>query len=167
MGTTITNERRHMAGTTPGAKGRAARQVQARELARSRAARFAVREQRLQELAAAYFVVQGAVAEATADAERQIAQVRADLEYDLREHQEDAGEVIRDMLKAGASVAETAERLGLPQGAVRRVKPAAGAGRNAGDGADGAAPAAAAALPGQAAAPAEGVVAEAVAAPVD
>jgi hypothetical protein len=112
-----------MAGTTAGpAKGRGGRQLQARDRARERATQFVAREARLQELAAGYFVLQDNVADARAGAEERIARIRAELEQALRVHQDNADLVVVQMLETGVSGAETAQRLGITPGAVRRIK---------------------------------------------
>jgi len=96
-----------------------ARQVAARKRARTHAAEFRAREDRLEQLAADYFVAAGVLddIDERAEQELQVVRDRAAMERTAKTSELDA--VIQAMLSLGVSRKEVADRLGI---SVRDVK---------------------------------------------
>jgi hypothetical protein len=98
---------------------KSARQVAARQRARTQAAEFRAREDRLEQLAADYFVAADLLAEIDERAEQEIQAVRERAAAERAAKTVELDAVIRTMLSLDVSRKEVADRLGI---AVRDVK---------------------------------------------
>jgi hypothetical protein len=108
----------HMAEVRKSAKLTAARQ-----LARTNAAQFREREDKLEALAVDYFTYVEQVEDVNALAEKEIVRIRQQAEKNTADRRASAARIIPAMLAAGASRAEVAGRLGIAVRDVKRAMP--------------------------------------------
>jgi hypothetical protein len=103
---------------------KSAKLTAARQLARTNAAQFREREDKLESLAVDYFTYVDQVEEVNALAEKEIERVRAQAERNTADRRASAAATIAAMLDAGASRTEVAGRLGIAPRDVKRATPA-------------------------------------------
>ncbi|MDO4101062.1 hypothetical protein [Clavibacter michiganensis] len=100
---------------------KSAKQTDARRRAREMAAQFRELQDKLEQLAADYFVAIDSVDATNDETEREIAKLRERAEQQTRKARDDAEQVIARMLDAGANPAEVAARLGITAREVRKA----------------------------------------------
>ncbi|WP_316295655.1 hypothetical protein [Clavibacter michiganensis] len=100
---------------------KSAKQTDARRRAREMAAQFRELQDKLEHLAADYFVAIDSMDATNDETEREIAKLRERAEQQTRKARDDAEKVIARMLDAGASPAEVAARLGITAREVKKA----------------------------------------------
>ncbi|ALD14452.1 hypothetical protein AES38_15405 (plasmid) [Clavibacter capsici] len=85
------------------------------------AAQFRELQDKLEQLAADYFVAIDSVEATNEETEREIAKLRERAEQQTRKARDDAEQVIARMIDAGASPAEVAARLGITTREVKKA----------------------------------------------
>ncbi|GAB2718090.1 hypothetical protein [Kitasatospora kifunensis] len=100
---------------------RQARLTRAREEARLRTAEIRKEEEQLEDLATEFFFVQEEAAKAREDAEKRIAQIRADLESEVAELEEKATAIV-GRVGVLRSAQEASVRLGVPVAAATAAR---------------------------------------------
>jgi hypothetical protein len=102
---------------------KSAKLTAARQLARTNAAQFREREDKLESLAVDYFTYAEQVEDVNALAEKEIARIREQAEKNTADRRASAARIIPAMLAAGASRAEVAGRLGIATRDVKKATP--------------------------------------------
>ena len=100
---------------------KSAKQTDARRRAREMAAQFRELQDKLEQLAADYFVAIDSVDATNDETEREIARLRERAEQQTRKARDDAERVVARMLDAGASPVEVAARLGITAREARKA----------------------------------------------
>ncbi|TFC92996.1 MULTISPECIES: hypothetical protein [Cryobacterium] len=113
---------------------KSAKLTAARQLARTNAAQFREREDKLESLAVDYFTYVDQVEEVNALAEKEIVRVRAQAERNTADRRASAAATIVEMQSAGASRVEVAGRLGIAARDIKRAAPISAVPAKAGTG---------------------------------